>query len=113
MEPYELVDRAFKRLPPQELNRLLENRLDAAPLAEFLADPKENSQVKKLTRQQVRADPAFAEELARVVATPPAAPVVEVHDSRKSHRTAVVMSGTAALLVALAVLVRRPRPAKR
>ena len=114
MEPYELVNRAFKGLPPQELNRLLENRVDPTPLADFLARPVDNAQVKKLTRQQVRADPAFARELARAVTTPHAAPPVEVHESRKSNRTAVVMSGTAAAVVTLlAIRALRPRRAKR
>jgi hypothetical protein len=123
LEPYELVDHAFKQLPPQALNRLLVNRLESTPLAEFLADPRDSSQVKKLTRQQVRQDPAFAEELARTVATTSgrAAPAIAARRNppseikhRNSNLATVLMSGIVAILVALlAVLIRKPRPAKR
>ena len=120
METYELVNRAFKHLPPPELHRLLANRLDARPLTEFLADPKDNLQVKKLTRQQLREDPAFAEELSRAIATTPAAtiaaPVIPAPGVRPRGKNlaAVVTSGMAAILLALlAVVVLKPRPAKR
>jgi hypothetical protein len=125
LEPYELVDHAFKQLPPQELNRLLANRLESTPLAEFLADPRDSSQIKKLTRQHVRQDPAFAEELARTVATTSgravAAPAIAARknppseiQNRNSNLATVLMSGIVAILVALlAVLIRKPRPAKR
>ena len=119
LESYELVNRAFQQLRPAELNRLLADRLEPTPLAEFLADPRDNSHVKKLTRQEVRADPAFAEDLARALATPPAPAATEhrpepVRTGQKSNLAAVAMSGGAAILLALlAVLVRKPRPAKR
>ena len=120
-ETYELVNRAFQHLPPPEMHRLLANRLDSRQLAEFLADPHDNSLVKKLARQQVRQDPSFAEDLARaiatVAATTPAAVtrrLEPVQDHRKSNLAAVLMSGRAAILLALlAVVVFKPRPAKR
>jgi hypothetical protein len=119
LETYELVNRAFRQLPPPELHRLLVNRLDATPLAGFLADPQDNLQLKKLTRQQLRADPAFAEELIRAIATAPAptfavrtAPPPEIGPRRKKL-PAVLVSGMAAILLALfAVLLSQPRSRK-